>query len=93
MHPSANLEIGDCSQLVSLARLFMLESVVAQFFHDGDIDALKACQVVQRRALAVRDGGCAFFLCGHHHRLLHHTEWSVDFGDDRKTRFYPPTAA
>ncbi|MDI9916115.1 HNH endonuclease signature motif containing protein [Rhodococcus sp. IEGM 1379] len=29
-------------------------------------------------------------LCGHHHRLLHHTEWSVEIGDDRKTRFYPP---
>ncbi|MDI9916665.1 HNH endonuclease signature motif containing protein [Rhodococcus sp. IEGM 1379] len=29
-------------------------------------------------------------LCGHHHRLLHHTEWRVEIGDDRKTRFYPP---
>ncbi|UDF22621.1 HNH endonuclease signature motif containing protein, partial [Rhodococcus qingshengii] len=76
--------------------------------------------VPQRRALAVRDGGCAFpgcgtpsgwcdahhivhwndggptdldnlvLLCGHHHRTLHHTEWRVEIGPDRKTVFYPP---
>ncbi|MDI9916664.1 DUF222 domain-containing protein [Rhodococcus sp. IEGM 1379] len=47
LHRSTNLEIGECSQLVSLARLFMLEPAVAQSFHDGDIDALKARQVAQ----------------------------------------------
>ncbi|MCJ0902214.1 hypothetical protein [Rhodococcus sp. ARC_M6] len=47
LHRSTNLEIGECSQLVSLARLFMLEPVVAQSFHDGHIDALKARQVAQ----------------------------------------------
>ncbi|MCJ0904280.1 HNH endonuclease signature motif containing protein [Rhodococcus sp. ARC_M6] len=80
----------------------------------------RTATVPQRRALTVRDGGCAFpgcgtppgwcdahhivhwmdsgptdfdnliLLCGHHHRLLHHTEWRVEIGDDRKTRFYPP---
>ncbi|NMM87990.1 hypothetical protein B2J88_29395, partial [Rhodococcus sp. SRB_17] len=47
LHRSTNLEIGECSQLVSLARLFMLEPVVAQSFHDGDIDMQKARQVAQ----------------------------------------------
>ncbi|MDV8070308.1 DUF222 domain-containing protein [Rhodococcus sp. IEGM 1366] len=80
----------------------------------------RLASVPQRRALTVRDGGCAFpgcgtppgwcdahhlihwlddgptdldnliLLCGHHHRMMHHTEWRVDIGDDRKTRFYPP---
>ena len=45
LHLSTNLEIGECSQLVGLARLFMLEPVVGQSFHDGDIDASKARQV------------------------------------------------
>ncbi len=27
-------------------------------------------------------------LCGHHHRTLHHTEWRVEIGPDRKTVFY-----
>ena len=26
-------------------------------------------------------------LCGHHHRTLHHTEWRVEIGPDRKTVF------
>ncbi|MDI9916392.1 DUF222 domain-containing protein [Rhodococcus sp. IEGM 1379] len=47
LHRSTNLEIGEYSQLVSLARLFMLEPVVAQSFHDGDIDMQKARQVAQ----------------------------------------------
>ncbi|MER2084877.1 MAG: HNH endonuclease, partial [Rhodococcus sp. (in: high G+C Gram-positive bacteria)] len=29
-------------------------------------------------------------LCGHHHRTLHHTQWRVEIGPDRKTVFYPP---
>ncbi|MDI9916114.1 DUF222 domain-containing protein [Rhodococcus sp. IEGM 1379] len=49
VHRSTNLEIGECSHLVSLALLFMLEPVVAQSFYDGDIDALKAHQVAQFR--------------------------------------------
>ncbi|MER2208391.1 MAG: HNH endonuclease signature motif containing protein, partial [Rhodococcus sp. (in: high G+C Gram-positive bacteria)] len=80
----------------------------------------RTATVPQRRALAVRDGGCAFpgcgtppgwcdahhivhwndggptdldnliLLCGHHHRTLHHTQWRVEIGPDRKTVFYPP---
>ena len=42
---STNLEIGECSLLVGLARLLMLEPVVADAFHRGDVDALKARQV------------------------------------------------
>ena len=45
LHLSTNLEIGKCSRLVGLARLFMLEPVVGQSFHDGDMDASKARQV------------------------------------------------
>ena len=29
-------------------------------------------------------------LCGHHHQTLHHTEWRVEIGPDRKSVFYPP---
>ncbi|MBH5143178.1 HNH endonuclease signature motif containing protein [Rhodococcus erythropolis] len=80
----------------------------------------RTATVPQRRALAVRDGGCAFpgcgtpsgwcdahhivhwgdggptdldnliLLCGHHHRTMHHTEWRVEIGPDRKSVFYPP---
>ena len=80
----------------------------------------RTATVPQRRALAVRDGGCAFpgcgtpsgwcdahhivhwndggptdldnliLLSGHHHRTLHHTEWRVEIGPDRKSVFYPP---
>ncbi|MFD6856611.1 DUF222 domain-containing protein [Rhodococcus sp. NPDC060090] len=76
----------------------------------------------QRRALAVRDGGCAFpgcstppawaaahhihhwvdggdtdldnlvMLCGHHHRLMHHTEWEVEMTDERRPQFIPPSS-
>ena len=45
LHGSTNLEIGECSLLVGLARLLMLEPVVADAFHRGDVDALKARQV------------------------------------------------
>ena len=45
MHGSTNLEIGECSLLVGLARLLMLEPVVGDAFHRGDVDALKARQV------------------------------------------------
>ncbi|MFT0660240.1 HNH endonuclease, partial [Rhodococcus erythropolis] len=27
---------------------------------------------------------------GHHHRTMHHTEWRVEIGPDRKSVFYPP---
>ncbi|MDI9917217.1 hypothetical protein [Rhodococcus sp. IEGM 1379] len=47
LHRSTNLEIGECSQLVSLARLFMLEPLGAQSFHDGDVDLQKAHQIGQ----------------------------------------------
>lgn len=72
-----------------------------------------------RRALVLRDGGCAFpgcdrphgwchshhvrhwadggstelnnlvLLCGHHHRLLHHSEWDCAVIEGRP-RFHPP---
>ncbi|CAN5206325.1 hypothetical protein BH09ACT9_BH09ACT9_09010 [soil metagenome] len=45
LHGSTNLEIGECSLLVGLARLLMLEPLVADAFHRGDVDALKARQV------------------------------------------------
>ncbi|GIH02058.1 HNH endonuclease [Rhizocola hellebori] len=74
-----------------------------------------------RRALILRDGGCAFpgcdrpprwcdghhilswllggatrldnavLLCGHHHRLIHHSEWEVRIGPDGLPEFLPPS--
>ncbi|WP_371409168.1 HNH endonuclease [Micromonospora zamorensis] len=73
-----------------------------------------------RRALVLRDRGCAFpgcdrpprwcdahhihhwadggptnlnnavLLCGHHHRHLHHNDWTVRLGDDNHPEFIPP---
>ncbi|MBQ1016688.1 DUF222 domain-containing protein [Micromonospora sp. D93] len=73
-----------------------------------------------RRALVLRDRGCAFpgcdlpprwchahhihhwadggttslanavLLCGHHHRHLHHSDWTVHLGDDGHPEFTPP---
>ncbi|MGW2623530.1 DUF222 domain-containing protein [Micromonospora taraxaci] len=73
-----------------------------------------------RRALVLRDGGCAFpgcdrpprwcaahhihhwadggptnlhnavLLCGHHHRHIHHTDWTVRLGDNGRPEFVPP---
>ncbi|NYH41698.1 hypothetical protein HNR22_001425 [Micromonospora jinlongensis] len=73
-----------------------------------------------RRALVLRDGGCAFpgcdrpprwcdahhihhwadggptnlnnavLLCGHHHRHLHHSDWTVRLSDDSHPEFIPP---
>ncbi|MFI6270084.1 HNH endonuclease signature motif containing protein [Micromonospora zamorensis] len=73
-----------------------------------------------RRALVLRDGGCAFpgcdrpprwcaahhihhwadggptnlnnavLLCGHHHRHIHHTDWTVRLSDDNHPEFIPP---
>ncbi|MFJ5598699.1 DUF222 domain-containing protein [Micromonospora parva] len=73
-----------------------------------------------RRALVLRDGGCAFpgcdrpprwcaahhighwadggptsldnavLLCGHHHRHIHQSEWTVRLGDDGHPEFLPP---
>ncbi|MEU1680333.1 DUF222 domain-containing protein [Micromonospora zamorensis] len=73
-----------------------------------------------RRALVLRDRGCAFpgcdrpprwcdahhihhwadggptnlnnavLLCGHHHRHLHHNDWTVRLGDDGHPEFVPP---
>jgi hypothetical protein len=73
-----------------------------------------------RRALVVRDGGCAFpgcdrpprwteghhirswvdggptsldnsvLLCGPHHRMIHHSDWSVRLGHDGLPEFLPP---
>ncbi|RZT78914.1 uncharacterized protein DUF222 [Micromonospora violae] len=74
-----------------------------------------------RRALVLRDKGCAFpgcdrpprwchahhihhwadggttnltnavLLCGHHHRHLHHTNWTVRLANDGHPEFTPPT--
>ncbi|MET8199762.1 HNH endonuclease signature motif containing protein, partial [Micromonospora taraxaci] len=73
-----------------------------------------------RRALVLRDGGCAFpgcdrpprwcaahhihhwadggptsldnavLLCGHHHRHIHHSNWTVRLGDNGRPEFVPP---
>ncbi|MEV0456944.1 HNH endonuclease signature motif containing protein [Catellatospora methionotrophica] len=73
-----------------------------------------------RRALVLRDHGCAFpgcdrpprwcqghhlrhwadggptsldnavLLCGHHHRVVHHEDWQVRLGHDRRPEFIPP---
>ncbi|MET8267116.1 DUF222 domain-containing protein [Micromonospora arida] len=73
-----------------------------------------------RRALVLRDRGCAFpgcdrpprwchahhihhwadggttnlnnavLLCGHHHRHLHHSDWTVRLGSDGRPEFVPP---
>ncbi|HEY7174771.1 MAG TPA: DUF222 domain-containing protein, partial [Micromonosporaceae bacterium] len=73
-----------------------------------------------RRAVLLRDGGCAFpgcdrpprwtqihhivswldggptdrdngvALCTYHHRVIHHGDWSVHVGDDRRPSFVPP---
>ena len=73
-----------------------------------------------RRALVLRDAGCAFpgctrpprwcdghhirswasggptsldnsvLLCGHHHRLVHHSGWTVRLGHDGHPEFLPP---
>ncbi|WP_155389503.1 HNH endonuclease signature motif containing protein [Catellatospora paridis] len=74
-----------------------------------------------RRALVLRDRGCAFpgcdrpprwcqghhirhwadggptdldnavLLCGHHHRVIHHEDWRVRLGHDRRPEFIPPS--
>jgi len=74
-----------------------------------------------RRALVLRDHGCAFpgcdrparwchahhitpwthggpttldnavLLCGHHHRTIHHTGWTVRLAPDKHPEFIPPT--
>jgi Domain of unknown function (DUF222)/HNH endonuclease len=36
-----------------------------------------------------RDNGVA--LCRHHHRLIHHNQWTIRIGPDRKPDFIPPT--
>ncbi|GAA2184484.1 HNH endonuclease signature motif containing protein [Micromonospora lupini] len=73
-----------------------------------------------RRALVLRDRGCAFpgcdrpprwcdahhihhwadggptnlnnavLLCGHHHRHIHHNDWTLRLGDDNHPEFIPP---
>ncbi|MEW2146196.1 DUF222 domain-containing protein [Micromonospora vinacea] len=73
-----------------------------------------------RRALVLRDRGCAFpgcdrpprwcdahhihhwadggptslanavLLCGHHHRHLHHSDWTIQLGGDGHPEFIPP---
>ena len=61
LHGSTNLEIGECSLLVGLARLLMLEPVVGDAFHRGDVDALKARHggvVLSASAQEHDPGGC-----------------------------------
>ena len=111
---------------IDTARMLARDCTVTRILLDDNgvlLDCGKEARtatVPQRRALAVRDGGCAFpgcgtpsgwcdahhivhwndggptdldnliLLCGHHHRTLHHTEWRVEIGPDRKSVFYPP---
>ena len=111
---------------IDTARMLACDCTVTRILLDENgvpLDCGKEARtatVPQRRALAVRDGGCAFpgcgtpsgwcdahhivhwgdggptdldnlvLLCGHHHRTLHHTEWRVEIGPDRKSVFYPP---
>ncbi len=111
---------------IDTARMLACDCTVTRILLDENgvpLDCGKEARtatVPQRRALAVRDGGCAFpgcgtpsgwcdahhivhwndggptdldnliLLCGHHHRTMHHTEWRVEIGPDRKTVFYPP---
>ncbi|MCD2152711.1 HNH endonuclease [Rhodococcus cerastii] len=111
---------------IDTARMLACDCTVTRILLDENgvpLDCGKEARtatVPQRRALAVRDGGCAFpgcgtpsgwcdahhivhwndggptdldnliLLCGHHHRTMHHTEWRVEIGPDRKSVFYPP---
>jgi hypothetical protein len=111
---------------IDTARMLACDCTVTRILLDENgvlLDCGKEARtatVPQRRALAVRDGGCAFpgcgtppgwcdahhivhwndggptdldnliLLCGHHHRTLHHTQWRVEIGPDRKSVFYPP---
>ncbi|MDV6011874.1 DUF222 domain-containing protein, partial [Haloechinothrix sp. LS1_15] len=80
----------------------------------------RTVSTTQRRALALRDGGCVFpgctrperrcqahhihhradggptnldnpaLLCGHHHRLIHHSEWDIHMGADGHPTCIPP---
>jgi hypothetical protein len=91
--------------------------------HGQPLDLGRARRLIDgplRRALVLRDRGCAFpsctrppawcdghhitpwtdggttclanscLLCGFHHRLLHHTEWTVHIGADGHPWFTPP---
>jgi len=81
---------------------------------------MRLFNVPQRRALELRDRGCAFphcdrpprwceahhmrswleggdtdldngvLLCAHHHRIIHHSDWQVRLGPDRRPEFVPP---
>ncbi|MFF1550333.1 DUF222 domain-containing protein [Rhodococcus erythropolis] len=111
---------------IDTARMLACDCTVTRILLDENgvlLDCGKEARtatVPQRRALAVRDGGCAFpgcgtppgwcdahhivhwndggptdldnliLWCGHHHRTLHHTQWRVEIGPDRKSVFYPP---
>ncbi|WP_308440435.1 hypothetical protein [Catellatospora citrea] len=33
----------------------------------------------------------AVLLCGHHHRVIHHEDWHVRLGHDRRPEFIPPS--
>jgi hypothetical protein len=35
-----------------------------------------------------RDNGVA--MCSHHHRLIHHSDWTIRLGPDRRPEFIPP---
>lgn len=87
------------------------------------LDAGRSCRLFTgplRRAIIIRDGGCAFpgcdrppgwceahhivpwtdggptsldngvMLCGYHHRLIHHDDWTVRIAADGLPEFIPP---
>lgn len=111
---------------IDAARMLACDAVVSRIVVDDHGVPLahgrahRTATAAQRRALAIRDGGCAFpscatpaawtdahhiehwldggatdldnlvLLCGHHHRLMHHTGWEVRVGPDRRPEFLPP---
>jgi hypothetical protein len=108
------------------ARRMACDAQIIPFVMGGEgqvLDAGRSRRVATgplRRALAVRDGGCAFpgcdrpprwcqghhlvhwidggktevdnmvLLCGHHHRLIHRSDWVVRLGPDRQPEFFAP---
>lgn len=124
---SIMLETGDELSVEALRRIACDAHVFPAVLRGNSepLDIGRASRTVPpaiRRALLLRDRGCAFpgcdrparwchahhirhwsaggptavgnlvLLCGHHHRVIHHTEWDVAIVNGRAT-FYPPAWA